>query len=67
MNPPVLLDDYWNVEETATALRVARRTLERWKRLRKGPPHIRLGAKTYYKKESVLRWMDSLQVESKSK
>lgn len=42
----------------ATALGISVRTLDRWHRMRKGPPRIAIGRKRMYRAETVRRWLE---------
>jgi len=33
------------------------RTLRRWRVLRQGPPHVRIGRKVYYRRGALQRWL----------
>lgn len=54
-----LLDDYLTKDECAAELKIGPRTLERWHRLREGPPRTIIGRQVLYHKESVRRWIRS--------
>ncbi|GAA4641491.1 hypothetical protein GCM10023115_00380 [Pontixanthobacter gangjinensis] len=49
------------VSNAADILRVSRRTLSRWARLRKGPPRIKVGRTIYYRREAIDKWLLSLE------
>ncbi len=34
------------------------RTLQKWRQQRKGPEPIKVGRKVFYKRETVIRWLD---------
>ena len=55
--PAPLLANYLTREETAQELRLAVRTLERWKVLRIGPPQVRIGQRVYYHRAKVAAWL----------
>ena len=59
--PGGLLDDYLTPAECAAELDINPRTLERWHRLREGPPRTRLGRKIIYHRESLRRWLRSCE------
>jgi hypothetical protein len=44
-------------EEAATELNVTARTLDRWQRLREGPPITKLGRRILYRRSSLLAWL----------
>ena len=54
-----VLSEYLSRDELALQLDRTPRTLERWESLRIGPPITRIGKTPYYKKESVLAWLES--------
>ena len=33
------------------------RTLRRWRVLREGPPHVRIGRKVYYRRGALQQWL----------
>lgn len=45
--------------ELAGVLKKTSRTLARWDALRIGPPAIRIGRSIYYKRSSVLEWIEA--------
>ena len=54
---PNLLAGYMTPLETAEQLGIARRTLERWWRLREGPPRLNIGKRIYYREQAVADWL----------
>jgi DNA-binding transcriptional MerR regulator len=52
-----LLSEYFTQEEAATELNVTARTLDRWQRLREGPPITKLGRRILYRRSSLLAWL----------
>jgi len=58
-NSEPLLSHYFTQKEAATELKVARRTLERWQRLREGPPITRLGRRILYRRSSLMAWLSA--------
>ena len=56
-----LLDDYLSPAECAAELDINPRTLERWHRLREGPPRTIVGRKIFYHRESLRRWLHSCE------
>ena len=54
-----ILADFLTQGEAAAQLRVSKRTLERWERLREGPPITRLGRRIFYKRQSLRAWIHS--------
>lgn len=58
-----LKSDYLTSDEVSDWLKVSRRTLHRWARLRKGPPSMKIGRAVYYRRAAVERWLLSLERE----
>jgi hypothetical protein len=56
-NSEPLLSEYFTQEEAATELKVTERTLDRWQRLREGPPITRLGRRILYRRSSLQTWL----------
>ena len=56
-----LQNEYMSSDEVAAWLKVSRRTLHRWARLRKGPPSIKIGRGVFYRRTSVKNWLLSLE------
>lgn len=56
-----ILDDYLTVTECAAELRIDKRTLERWHRLREAPPRVKIGKRVYYRREAVAEWLRSCE------
>lgn len=52
-----IFDDYFDKKETAAELDVCPRTLDRWHRLREGPPRTIIGRKILYHKQSLREWV----------
>ena len=50
----------------ADTLRVSERTLGRWARARTGPPRIKVGGKTYYRREALAKWLLSNELDPSS-
>ncbi len=51
------LQDYITEKECAVALGISRRTLQRWHRLREGPPRTLVGKRVRYRASSVSQWL----------
>ncbi len=49
--------DYLTERECAEGLGVSRRTLQRWHRLRFGPPRTLVGKRVRYRASSVSQWL----------
>lgn len=52
-----LLDDYLPKDDAARELGVDVRTLNRWWNERRGPPRTKIGARVYYRRDSMREWM----------
>ena len=52
-----LLTGYLPRSEAATELAVSSRTLDRWHRLRIGPPRTQIGGRIYYGVDDVRDWL----------
>jgi hypothetical protein len=53
-----LLGGWISRTDLAQQLRVSEDTLRRWDVLRSGPPCIRAGRKVYYRRATVLEWLE---------
>ena len=58
-----LLDEYFTRAELAAEFGKSERTLERWERLRIGPPVTRLGITPIYNKEGSRAWLRAQEQE----
>lgn len=56
-NSEPVLSDYFTQKQAAAQLKVTDRTLERWQRLREGPPITRLGRRILYRRSSLQAWL----------
>ena len=56
-SPEPLLEDYMTPEELAAELGKSVRTIDRWARLRTGPPRTVIGRKPYYRRASAREWL----------
>lgn len=61
MQQQELLRDFISEEQLAAELGKVRRTVQRWRQIRFGPPHLKIGKRVMYSKDSVLRWLHSLE------
>jgi predicted DNA-binding transcriptional regulator AlpA len=52
-----LLDGYLTEAELLAELRVSISTLHRWRKKGEGPPKTKIGARTYYHRAAVDKWM----------
>ncbi|MBY8821041.1 helix-turn-helix domain-containing protein [Sphingomonas colocasiae] len=54
--------DSLSESEVASLLGIAPRTLQRWHRLKKGPPRIKVGRRSLYRRSSVAEWLAKNEV-----
>jgi predicted site-specific integrase-resolvase len=54
-----ILDGLMSANDLAKELNVSIRTLSRWHVAGTGPTRVKLGKKTYYRKDSVHAWIES--------
>jgi hypothetical protein len=57
-----VLADYMTEEELARELNVTKRTLQRWHNRRIGPPRVMIGRKPFYRRGSVVSWIDNREL-----
>jgi len=50
-------------DEAAAKLNRSRVTLERWRRLRQGPPYLRIMGRVLYRADDITRWLDAQRQE----
>ena len=53
----VIIPGYLSKEATAAYLAKSEATLDRWHRLRVGPPRTKLGNSTYYREAALKAWL----------
>ena len=56
-----LLGDFMTKDQLAAELKNSPRTLDRWEVHRIGPPRIVIGRTIWYRRDSVLEWLKSLE------
>jgi hypothetical protein len=56
-NSEPVLSDYFTQKEAAAELKITERTLDRWQRLREGPPITKLGRRILYRRSSLQAWL----------
>ena len=56
--PDALMSGWISRTDLAHQLGVTEDTLRRWNAKRSGPPCIRAGRKTFYRRETVLDWLE---------
>jgi len=61
MNQYTTFDTLMSAQEVSETLKISRRTLSRWTRLRRGPPRIKIGRSVYYRQKSVFKWLAELE------
>jgi hypothetical protein len=59
-----VLEGFISQDELSAQLDKTRRTLQRWERLREGPPVVYIGRDPYYSIESVRAWIKSRERQS---
>lgn len=57
-----LLSEYLTKAELASQLRRSIRSVDRWALTGDGPPCVRIGRRTLYRRAAVLDWLRSLEV-----
>lgn len=57
--PSLLAGEYATPEQLAAELGISVRTLHRWHTARQGPPRVVLGRVIFYRRSSVLAWIES--------
>jgi len=55
----LIAGEYATPEQLATELGISVRTLHRWHTARQGPPRVVLGRIVFYRRSSVLAWIES--------
>ena len=54
-----VLSEYMEEDELAAELNCSPRTIQRWHRLREGPPRTKIGKRVFYRRNSVADWLRS--------
>lgn len=54
-------DEILTLSDTAKLLGVSTKTLHRWFQKREGPPRIKMGHKVYYRRSSIMNWLERLE------
>jgi hypothetical protein len=52
-----LREEYYSPEELAGEIETTPDTLRNWRTARKGPPHVKVGRRVLYSRESVKAWL----------
>jgi hypothetical protein len=52
-----VLDDYLSPAQLAAQLGICRRTLDRWRAARAGPPRVTIGRRPFYRRQAVSQWL----------
>ncbi|MFL6587209.1 MAG: helix-turn-helix transcriptional regulator [Luteimonas sp.] len=53
-----LLDGFLTIDEAAAELRVCAFTLKRWRAQRRGPKHVHIGRRVFYRVADLQAWID---------
>ncbi len=61
MPDTTFLEDFWEADQAAAYVGRKPRTLKSWRDNRVGPPVTYVGNKPYYRKESLKKWLLSLE------
>ena len=56
-----ILDVYFNEDGAAAQVNRTKQTLVRWRKEGGGPPFTKIGRTYYYRKTSLLKWLESLE------
>jgi hypothetical protein len=64
---PTPLDDYMTPPDLCAVLGVCKRTLDRWRTARKGPPRTKIGQKILYRKSGVSDWLRRREDEEEAR
>lgn len=56
-----ILDEWVSQPDLAAEMEISPDTLRKWRLQRKGPPAIKVGARVFYRRESVREWLRSLE------
>lgn len=52
-------DDLLTEDEAAGLFRLAPVTLRNWRSLRRGPAHVKIGRRAFYRREAISKWVSS--------
>ena len=58
----LLVSDLLTREQLAKAMNVSVRTVDRWHRMRTGPPRIAVGRQRLYRSAAVRAWLETNEV-----
>ena len=53
--------DLLDRETAAAVLSVEPRTLDDWRQKRIGPPWVKIGGRIFYRRSSILRWIEHIE------
>jgi len=59
-------DELLTVEEVAERLRISRKTLDSWRRIKTGPRWIPIGRRTVYSRRDVDEWLKEQRESARS-
>ena len=57
-----ILSEYLTKAELAAQLRRSTRSVDRWALTGYGPPHIRIGRRSLYRRAALVEWLRSLEI-----
>jgi hypothetical protein len=57
-----ILSEYLTKAELATQLRRSIRSVDRWALTGDGPPCVRIGRRSFYRRAAVIEWLRSLEI-----
>ncbi len=64
---PSIRDGLLDKDQLAAEFGRTKRTIDRWLAVRDAPPHIRIAGKIYFRREALLRWLESKETPSTPK
>lgn len=59
-------DELLTIDEAAEILTIKAHTLNEWRRLKKGPPYVKIGVSVRYKKSDISNWIEERTVKAKA-
>lgn len=60
-----ILDEYLTKSELAAQLKRSVRSVDRWALMGEGPPFIRIGRRSLYRRGAVVEWLRELENKTK--
>jgi hypothetical protein len=61
MTETTILEGYLTAEQLAQQLGRDIKTIQRWRRLRQGPPFVKIGSVVLYRVEAVRNWLVDME------